>query len=228
MFIENGGDGMEVPTKHIYLAVGCGLLAVVVVTAAWVSSEMDRSRAQARAEARDLVIQNLEEAKHQREVDLAKVVAGLETQIASIKTAPAATRVIERLVPSEQGQTAPLTRAQLPPDVAAALPESPGGYVARTAEGEIALAKEQLNCEQDRARLGTCTATKAMAEQQREEAEKKAQDWERAAGHTKGQRARNCLLRGGIGAAGGGLSGKGKLALGGLALGIASCWLVKP
>lgn len=150
--------------KHL-IAPAVAIVIVFAVTFAYFSERESRIKAEDIKSQIDAVM-----AERQKNYD--QSIEVLEEEIKNIKSAPQATKVIEKYVPVTQGQTAQVTPQQLPPEIKKELPDSPG-YVVGTQEREIALAQDQVKCQETKAGLVKC-------EQDLTDSKKKADTFEKA------------------------------------------------
>lgn len=190
-----------------------GLTAFVLIAGAiagyfYMAQRADIAVAAERDKAAKQQIADLNKQQADRDALYQKRMDSLESEIRAIRTAPQATRTIEKYIPQVVGQAAEVKREELPAAVQAKLPDSPG-YVIRTDAAEIAVAKEQVKCAQDRESLGKCSGDLKDETAKAAIEKKRADDWEKTAkGGSWIKRAATTALKIGIGFGVGYLAGR--------------------
>jgi hypothetical protein len=158
------GGGVR-PSTLIHL--GCYAILIVlllVLVKSWSDERMGRAVADATAKTEKLV---REEAKQERD----KEVKELKDQMAQVKTAPQAVKIIERYIP----EAAPVPVALTRQDISAAipLPNSPS-YTVRTDKQEIAVAQTVTDLQVCKKDFAFCEVEKASLTRERDEWKKAA------------------------------------------------------
>lgn len=209
------------------LSAALVLVAIVIGLAA---EHVKQARALASAEAFGQA--KLEEARSaerrisERDHELQKRQAQWEQEKKEITSAKQAVRVIEKYVPT--ARAVEIKREELPAQVAEKLPDAPN-YGVLPEQSLMELAKQTVQCRQDKDQLVTCQADLKDTEIARHADQERAKHWEQAA---KGGSAARRLFRLGIlaGCAGGGawLGGQrnGRAAAIGAAGAVAGCSLL--
>lgn len=224
---------MTTSTKLHIAAYSAAALLIIIFVAGWIQEHIATERAQAKADAQQMLIDNAEKRMKQRETDFQAGMDSLRAQIAAVKTPEQAIRYIHDAVPA-------LANVQQARDLPATIPNAPVPQGMRTVtvhDDDAIVPSAQLlesaklvnACQQDKAGFAKCQGDAVDVQGKLAATEKERDAWKVAAkGGTKWQRfgkAVKCVAFSGGGAGlGAMLGGKSGAVIGGGA-GSAACFI---